>query len=166
MVELAQFLYRPPYDADCTVSIGNFGWSNLHVKRRPGEFHITALGDVFVSRSGEELNNIEPTKPKLGENMSGGQIVMRMRSLQFEKPYTFESKSRYGLRCLKSIAVPPYGMIEPISQRSLTLANPINVDKANHPSFEHNGKTIGIACFPLKLVICKPPFNLPPVGRK
>jgi hypothetical protein len=30
MVELAQFLYRPAYDADCTVSIGNLSWSNLH----------------------------------------------------------------------------------------------------------------------------------------
>ena len=32
MVDLAQFLYRSPYDADCAVSIGNLSWSNLHVK--------------------------------------------------------------------------------------------------------------------------------------
>ena len=36
MVELAQFLYRLAYDADCTVSIGNLSWSNLHMKHPKG----------------------------------------------------------------------------------------------------------------------------------
>jgi hypothetical protein len=32
VVELAQFAYRPPYDTDCAVSIGNLSCSDLHVK--------------------------------------------------------------------------------------------------------------------------------------
>jgi hypothetical protein len=32
MVEFAQFLYRPPYDTDCAVSVVNLSRSNLHVK--------------------------------------------------------------------------------------------------------------------------------------
>ena len=91
---------------------------------------------------------------------------MRMPSLQFDKANISNSKSRYGARCLKSIAVPPHRTIEPIPQRSLALANPVNVDKANHLLVEHDGKTICVTRFPLTWVICKPPFDLLPVGRK
>jgi hypothetical protein len=128
--------------------------------------YIAALRDVFVSRSGKELNNIEATKPKLGKNAPGGRIVMRMSGLQFKKASISESKARHGVSCFKSIAVSPHGTIEPISQRSLALANPVNVDNANHLLAEDNGKTIRVARFPLTWMISKPPFDLLSVGRK
>ena len=56
---------------------------------------------------------------------------MRMSGLQFKKASISESKARHGVSCFKSIAVSPHGTIEPISQRSLALANPVNVDNAN-----------------------------------
>jgi hypothetical protein len=70
------------------------------------------------------------------------------------------------VRGLKRIAVSPHGTVEPISQASLALANPVNVDNADHLLFEYDGKTIGVARGPFMGVICKPPFDLLPVGRK
>jgi hypothetical protein len=69
--------------------------------------------------------------PRL-KNSSKGQIVMRMASLHFKKANVSDSKSRYGVRCLKGIAVSPHGAIKPVSQRSLTVGNCINIYKPNH----------------------------------
>lgn len=88
---------------------------------------------------------------------------MRMASLQFKKANVFDSKSRYGVRCLKGIPVPPQGAIKPISQRSLTVGNSINIYKPNHLAFQYDCKSICFANFPLTLVICEPLFDRLPV---